>query len=408
MLKKIDVARLRPGMHIHKLCGSWLDIPFWTKSFQVDSNELCMQVQASGVAEAWIDTEKGLDLDDAELAPPPAAAARAPARAPVAALGEPSAAVTPTSTAREFDRAAQIVARSKAAVTSMFAEARMGRLSGVTQAGAIVDEIANSVMRNPQALVTICRLKQSDDYTYMHSIAVCAMMIALAKQLGMDDEQARRCGQAGLLHDIGKMAIAPGILNKPGGLTKDEFDRVKRHPEAGYEMLREAGGISAVALDVCLHHHEKYNGEGYPFGLRGEFLSIHSRMAAVCDVYDAITSNRPYKTGWCPAESLRRMAEWTKEGHFDPNVFGAFVKCVGIYPIGTLLMLKSGRLGVVTDISKSLMRPQVKVFFSTRSMTYLPPQLVDLALLSDTEDIVSREDARTWGITDLDQHWHPT
>jgi hypothetical protein len=130
-------------------------------------------------------------------------------------------------------------------------------------------------------------------------------------------------------------------------------------------------------------------------------------MAAVCDVYDAVTSNRPYKSGWCPAESLRRMAEWSKEGHFDPVVFAAFVKCVGIYPIGTLLKLKSGRLAVVIDISKSLVRPVVKAFYSTKSMAYMQPQVLDLSLLAATEGIASREDAATWGLVGVERYWAP-
>jgi len=397
-LKKISAEALRVGMHIHELCGSWIDIPFWSKSFFVGTEELRRQVATSGVDTMWIDTERGCDVGADEPAAAPAGPAAAPGPPPFADIA-------PVSAAAEFDRAARIIAQSREAMTLMFSEARMGRVSGVEQAGALVEEIAASVIRNPQALVTMCRLKQSDDYTYMHSVAVCAMMIALARQMGMDDEQVRVCGKAGLLHDIGKMAIDSEILNKAGRLSAGEFARVQYHPQAGYDMLRAADGIPAVALDVCLHHHEKFGGGGYPFGLRGDQISIYARMGAVCDVYDAITSNRPYKAGWCPAESLQRMTEWSRDGHFDPAVFGAFVKCVGIYPIGTLLKLKSGRLAVVTDVGKSLLRPQVRVFFSTKSMTYLQPQVVDLSLLTESEGVLSREDPADWGLAGTGRYW---
>ncbi|MBA5604370.1 HD-GYP domain-containing protein [Duganella sp. FT3S] len=398
MLRKISVEKIRTGMYIHEMCGSWLDIPFWTKSFLVSSEQLRLRVQASGVRDIIIDTARGDDLA-ADAAPaPPVAPARAPA--PARALD-----VVPGAIAQEFDRAAQVIAKSKLAVSSMFSEARMGQVSGVEGASALVEEIAASVMRNPQALVALSRLKTSDDYTYMHSVAVCAMMIALARQLGLSEQEVQACGEAGLLHDIGKMAIAPAILNKPGRLTDEEFSSVRTHPRAGYEMLAAVGGMSCTVLDVCLHHHEKYDGSGYPSRLSGDAISLYARMGAVCDVYDAVTSNRPYKAGWCPAESLRRMAEWTKEGHFDPTLFTAFVKCVGIYPIGTLLKLTSGRLAVVVDISKSLLRPVVKVLFSTKSMTYLPPQVVDLSLLPDTEAVASREDPGAWGLANLERYW---
>ncbi|WP_229410305.1 HD-GYP domain-containing protein [Massilia sp. YMA4] len=288
---------------------------------------------------------------------------------------------------------------------TMFNEARMGRLGDLTAATDLVDDVAASVMRNQGALINLVRLKQADDYTYLHSVAVCAMMIALARQLGLPDQEVRDCGMAGLLHDLGKVAIPPEILNKPGKLTDEEFQQVKRHPVAGFEALAGWQDVPDIARDVCLHHHERYDGKGYPHGLKGEQISQHARMGAVCDVYDAITSNRPYKEGWCPADSLRRMAEWTKEGHFDPVLFAAFVKCMGIYPVGTLLRLKSSRLGVVVDNSKSLLKPIVKVFFSAKSMGYIPPVEVDLSIPGSTEAIVAREEASAWGFGDTSHYW---
>jgi HD-GYP domain-containing protein (c-di-GMP phosphodiesterase class II) len=290
-------------------------------------------------------------------------------------------------------------------VVTMFNEARMGRLGDVAGATALVEDVAASVLRNQGALISLVRLKQADDYTYLHSVAVCAMMIALARQLGLPDAAVRDCGLAGLLHDLGKVAVPPDILNKPGKLTDEEFAQVKRHPVAGHEALAGWAEVPDIARDVCLHHHERFDGKGYPHGLAGEGIGLHARMGAVCDVYDAITSNRPYKAGWCPAESLRRMAEWAKEGHFDPVVFAAFVKCMGIYPVGTLLRLKSGRLGVVLDNSKSLLKPIVKVFFSSRSMGYIPPEEVDLSVAGLGEEIAAREEAGKWGFGDISRYW---
>jgi hypothetical protein len=129
-------------------------------------------------------------------------------------------------------------------------------------------------------------------------------------------------------------------------------------------------------------------------------------MGAVCDVYDAITSNRPYKAGWCPAESLKKMSEWAR-GHFDETVFQAFVRSIGIYPVGTLVKLQSGRLGVVVEqqIGKSLLLPKVRAFFSTQSMAYISPVLLDLSAPGNRDKIVSREDASTWGLKEIDRFW---
>jgi putative nucleotidyltransferase with HDIG domain len=303
-------------------------------------------------------------------------------------------------------RAAKLVNKSRQAVVSMFTEARMGNLVNLANATPLVEEIAGSVMRNPGALIGLARLKEADDYTYMHSVAVCALMIALARQLGLADEQVREAGLAGLLHDVGKMAIPLKILNKPGRLSAEEFTEVQGHPSAGHRMLLAADSVSAIALDVCLHHHEKIDGSGYPDGLKGDQISPFSRMAAICDVYDAITSDRPYKDGWCPADSLRQMAEWGKAGHFDQTMFAAFVKCLGIYPVGTLVRLKSDRLGVVTEqSSKSLLLPKVRVFFSARSKAFIAPELLDLASSGERDQIAAREDAKKWGLDNIDRYW---
>lgn len=281
----------------------------------------------------------------------------------------------------------------------------MGKALDANDALPLVEEISNSVMRNPGAVISLARLKKKDNYTYMHSVAVCALMVALARQLGMDETATRKAGLAGLLHDVGKLMIPDEILDKPGRLTDEEFAAIKSHPVEGHRMLLEGSGIDELALDVCLHHHEKVDGSGYPEGLSDQQISIYAKMGAVCDVYDAITSNRPYKNGWDPAESLRKMAEWSK-GHFDPVVFQAFVKSVGIYPIGSLVRLESGRIGVVVDqTEKSLLAPKVKVFYSTKSKLRIPPEVLDLSTPVVRDKIVAREDPEEWNFQGLNELW---
>ena len=298
-----------------------------------------------------------------------------------------------------------VCAKSRQAVTSMFNEARMGKALDAEDALPIVEEISASVLRNPGALIGLARLKDKDDYTYMHSVAVCALMVALARQLGLDDELVRQAGMAGLLHDVGKMMIPLEILNKPGKLTDAEFDLVKNHPVEGHKMLRDSKGISDIALDVCLHHHEKVDGRGYPDRLGSEQISLYAKMGAVCDVYDAITSNRPYKSGWEPAESIRKMAEWS-QGNYDPVVFQAFVKSIGIYPVGSLVRLESGRLGVIIEqTAKSLLTPVVKVLFSIKSNGRIVPEILDLSKPSCRDKIVSHEDPVKWDIPDINELW---
>lgn len=397
MLKKIPVEHIRLGMHLEAFCGAWLEHPFWRNKFVLTDPKDIALIQASPIKEVWINLAKGLDSEVTETTDS--------AIEIITAESVPN--VSPVAQERtgfndEVKRAAKICAKGKEAVVSMFQEARMGKAIEADAAAPLVEEISNSVMRNPGALISLARLKIADDYTYMHSVAVCALMIALSRQLGLDEQQTRDAGMAGLLHDLGKAMIPMEILNKPGKLTDEEFALVKTHPEEGYRLLLEGKGISEIAKDVCLHHHEKIDGSGYPKGLNGESMSLYAKMGAVCDVYDAVTSNRPYKAGWDPAESIKRMAEW--KGHFDPTVFQAFVKSLGIYPIGSFVRLESGKLGVVVEQGEqSLLKPKVKVFFSTKSQAYIRPETIDLA--RSPEKIAGRDDAAKWGIKDVDRYW---
>jgi putative nucleotidyltransferase with HDIG domain len=408
MLKRIQVHHLTLGMYLHEFCGSWMEHPFWRAKFLLKDPKDLARIQATSIRECWIDTDKGVDVT-----PGTASVSRAEADAQVetdfSQLEDlpplPLRNHAPTDMAGELRMAASICMQSKQAVVSMFNEARMGRALDTSSAKSLVQDISDSVTRNPGALISLARLKTADDYTYMHSVAVCALMVALARQLKLDDEQTRLAGMAGLLHDLGKAAVPLAVLNKPGKLTDQEFTVVRSHPVAGHQMLKEGGNLPEAVLDACLHHHEKVDGTGYPDRLRGDAISVIARMTAICDVYDAITSDRCYKRGWDPSKSLHRMAEWSRD-HFDARLFQAFVKTIGIYPVGSLVRLTSGRLGVVMEQAPAaLTTPLVKVFFSTKSDLRIPPELVNLAAPGATEKIMAREDPDRWNFPDLNTLW---
>lgn len=400
MIKKVNVGEVCLGMYIHELRGNWLEHPFWRKSFKLDDPKDLQKLIHSGVDEIWIDTNKGLDValvtvtesakeSEFELAKP-----------------EPEPTKTPLVVKKQISFDEELVAakkihtKAKKVVTSMFGDVRMGKALDVQGAVVLVEDIQSSIERNPSALLSLARLKNANEYTYLHSVAVCMLMIALAKQLKLSESQARQAGVAGLLHDIGKMAIPSQVLDKPGKLTDEEFNVVKQHPQRGWDILKASYQVDDAALDVCLHHHERVDGRGYPEKISGDDLSLFARMGAVCDVYDAISSDRCYKKAWGPAESISKMTAW-REGHFDEMVFHAFVKTIGIYPSGTLLKLKSGRLGVVLEQSKkSLVTPIIKVFFSIRANMYIPIEIIDLSKGSDSIDSI--EDPSKWKL-DVDR-----
>jgi len=300
MLKKITREQARIGMYVQRLSGSWYAHPFWQRSFLIRDAAMLARIHGGDVREMWIDTSKGISGGDVQT------------------------------------ETAALLARSHAAVAALFSAAGQAgaeALPGaVSSALPVVEDIIGSITHHPGAMLSLVRLRSSDDYTYVHSVAVCALMVALAKHMGMEAGAVRECGLGGLLHDIGKAAVPSEILNKPDRLSRAEFEAVKLHPVAGHALLCAAGGLPDVVTDICLHHHERYDGRGYPSGQAGAAISLQARMGAVCDVYDAITSQRPYKAPWSPPDALRRMADWTRDGHFDPAVFAAFVRCLGITP----------------------------------------------------------------------------
>ena len=413
MLKQIAVGDLRIGMHVHKLDGPWIDHPFWRTRFVIGSGDELKRLQSCAVRTCWIDTRLGLDVaamqGPAPAAPvvprpspasPPAAAAPAPsASSQAAAVPAPSA--TP---ADERQRAATICRNGREAVLAMFNEVRMGRTVDAESCLSLVEDITASIWRNPDALVSLARLKTQDNYSYMHSVAVCALMVALGRTLGMDEATCRQAGLAGLMHDVGKALMPLEVLNKPGKLTDAEFAIMRSHPERGHALLLEGRGATPEMLDVVLHHHERIDGTGYPRRFGGDELTTLARMGAICDVYDAITSNRPYKAGWDPAQSIARMAGW--KGHFDPTLFGAFVQSLGIYPTGSVVRLESDRLAVVVEQNAgSLVTPVVKVFYSMRTEMPIMPARLDLARAGCNDRIVGREAGAAARFPHLNELW---
>jgi putative nucleotidyltransferase with HDIG domain len=395
MLKCIAVSQVTQGMYIHKLDGPWIDHDFWKSSFLLSQAVDVQRLRASRVQRVWINTGKGCDT-------PPADTATPPVPVPATARGAQRDAPPSADLKAEVRRASQLCAVAKHAVIAMFSDLRMGLAVEPTQVAKLVEDISDSLLRHPHALISLARLKTADEYTYMHSVAVCGLMIALARQLGLSPSLVQEAGLAGLFHDVGKMMVPETILSKPAALTEAELACMRHHPVDGVRMLRQCPQISALVLDVCLHHHEKYDGSGYPYGLVRDEISLFAKMGAVCDVYDAVTSERPYKQAWSPAEAIRRMAEW--KGHFDERVFQAFVRCVGIYPVGALVHLESGRIGVVIDQNaESLLTPMVKVFFSTRSRLPIPQAVVNLAEHADK--IVGRVNVDEWAFKQVDPLW---
>lgn len=277
------------------------------RSFLLKDDAAVAKVKASNIISLVIDTSRGVDVGSSAPSPSPKAASPAPR-----AFSE-----------AEIKQAMQTIELTKPLLENLFSDIRLSGTASFEHADTAVEQIAKSMEGNPAALIGITRLKSKDEYTFLHSISVSALMVHFGRWLRLDKQTVRELGIAGLLHDIGKMMMPDTLLSKDGALSTAEMAVIRTHPVRGYELLARQGGMPELVLDVCLHHHERMDGKGYPNGLSDKQLSLPVRISAICDVYDAMTSARPYKRAWSPAETMKMMLK--SEGHFDRHLLGQFV-----------------------------------------------------------------------------------
>lgn len=400
MLKKVDASQLKIGMFIHDLDCGWMDHPFVRARFVLTTDEEIDKIRNAKIRGVVIDCGKGLDIDDA----PTLAQAAASTEAEVTAIATKPLIVTRVSLGEELQRADLIRKQAAGLVRTVMADARLGKAVEMDKVGSVVESITDSILRNSGALLGLLRIKNKDDYTFLHSVSVCALLVAFSRSRNMDVATIFQAGVGGLLHDTGKALVPDAILNKVGRLTEEEFEIIKRHPRDGYDILVKTPEIGHIPLDITLHHHERRDGSGYPDKQVEGSISELAQMAAIVDVYDAITSDRCYHKGMPAAEALRKIYEWSKF-HFNPTLAQEFMRCVGIYPVGTLVLLESGRLGVVIEPHEtSLLTPKVNVFFSTKTPGYIKPQTVDLSRslgFGGGDKIVRHEAAEKWNVNPL-------
>ncbi|QYG05031.1 MULTISPECIES: HD-GYP domain-containing protein [Janthinobacterium] len=398
MLKKVDSSQLKVGMYVHDLSCDWMTHPFVRNRFLLRSDDEIRKIVQAGIHDVVIDSGKGLDVQDA----PTVAQARAETERELVQIAAAAPqVVTRVSLSMELARATQVRRQASSLVRTVMADVRLGKAVEIDRVQHTVQDITESILRNPGALVGLLRIKNKDDYTFLHSVSVCALLVAFCRSRGIDGATTHQAGLGGLLHDTGKALVPDSVLNKPGPLTPEEFALIKRHPRDGYDILCRSPELGAIPLDIALHHHERRDGSGYPDKLAGDAISELAQMAAIVDVYDALTSDRSYHKGIAAAEALRKIYEWSKF-HFNPVFAQDFMRCVGIYPVGTMVMLESGRLAVVIEAHESnLLAPKVNVFFSTKSNAYIKPETVDLSRgfgFGGGDKIVGHESAAKWQV----------
>ena len=283
-----------------------------------------------------------------------------------------------TSVEEELPQARGIAREAKRVLDAVFRDARLGRSVDGEGARSAVRGMVQSVLRNPDAAVWLSQLKNKDDYTAEHCLRVCVLALTFGRHLELSEPELNTLGLGALLHDIGKMKVPLEILNKPARLTPEEFEIVKQHVPLGVEMLAATSKIPAAAIDVALLHHERLDGSGYSSGMRGERIALFGQIGGIVDVYDAITSDRPYHRAVSAHEALRAMYEWRGE-KFHAGLIEQFIQCMGVYPIGSIVELSDGSVGVVISVNRMRrLRPRLALVLDPARQPYAPTRLVDL------------------------------
>ena len=275
---------------------------------------------------------------------------------------------------------------------------KAGEPIDITPLAAVAEEMVDTMFTHGDAMLCLARIRAKDAYLMEHSMNVAILLANFGRYLGLERSVLKELTLGGLLHDVGKIMTPNEVLNKPGKLTDEEFAIMREHVVHSHAILNATSGITPTMLEVATNHHERLDGSGYPRRLKGEQLSLYTRMSAIVDVYDAVTADRVYKQGMPPTQAFRILLKGAAS-HFDEGLVTRFIKCMGVYPVGTLVQLSNQRLAIVMQRNEQQpLKPLVKVIYHASRRHYLDVQWLDLAKPGTQERIESTVDPKDYGI----------
>ncbi|MFH4357641.1 HD-GYP domain-containing protein [Vibrio diabolicus] len=278
----------------------------------------------------------------------------------------------------QHKRAKKLIAEAKDLAQKLLNQTFEGKIIEVDEVEAWADDVIESGFIDSDALQCVSALRKKDSYLLEHSVNVACLLVSFGKYLGLDKQTLKQLAIGGIIHDVGKIKVDDKILHKPAKLTPEEFEHMKLHQVFAGEIILHVKGLSDVSRDVCLMHHEKLDGNGYPRGLKGDEIPIHGRMSCIVDIYDALTADRCYKKGMSSAEAFKILLSLTPF-HLDADLVYKFINCVGMYPVGSIVELSDGRVGIVWSSNDSqALKPEVKCFYSRKYQRYIDVAMVDL------------------------------
>ncbi|OKY24833.1 MULTISPECIES: HD-GYP domain-containing protein [Thalassotalea] len=365
MIKQICISELKVGHFVVNIAKQSAQYTL-TSAGNIKSDRVIQNLLKKGVQQVVIDTDKTLTFaqDQAEIA---------------------QESVNEHVTIQAKD-AKEIFSVSKEIQQKVFNDAAQGRPLDLSPVTEITDRVIEEIFKNPNALASIINIRNKDEYLLEHSISVSILITIFAKFLKLDKSIIQQLAIGAFLHDVGKIMIPEEVLNKPGRLTEDEFSIMKSHVTHSIDIIQHTPGISELSLEVAALHHEKLNGQGYPFNIPGDHISTYGRMIAICDIFDALTAARCYKDGYSHGKAFAILKNLADQQHLDASLVTKFIQCMGIYPVGTLVELNSGKVAIVEEKNeKDLLNPKVKIFYSAKHHHFVETKYIDL---SQSEDFI--------------------
>ena len=395
MIKRISIDKLRPKMYVSNLNCDWMPHHSMQKEGRIPNTAIIEQLKDKGIKEVYIDTDRGIDEEDAFTLEEVEQQNEGKLQK-AGALSMDSAGTV--SVEEELIRANKLQDKAKSIMTGVLSDVKFGKPLETEAFDDLANGMIDSVIRNHNALACLGRIRAKDTYLMEHSINLAVLMGIFAKSMSIDRDTMQQVMVGALLHDIGKIMVPDNILHKPGKLDDDEFARMKQHVVFSRDLLKNTPGIQPLTIDVAAQHHERIDGSGYPEGLTGCQICREGKMVAITDVYDAITADRCYHKGLAPTVALKKLLEWSGT-HLEESLVHTFIRSMGIYPVGSLVMLESGRLAVVIEASeKDQTRPIVKVIYHARLKQFIPTEVIDLSKPVSQESIKCSVDADKWRI----------
>ena len=371
-IEKMHVSGLQVGMYVSKLDVDWLETPFLYQGFLIESVYDIEQLERY-CKYVWIDKE------------PPRENLRRLKIINKTLSSKPKKNYTNKATmSQEYSQSHQVFSASRRKIKSLLEDATFGNAIDTESAKETVQHCVTSVLRNPNAMLWMSKIRGADEYTSEHCLNVCVLAIAFGRHLGKDEEELEELGLCGLLHDVGKMRVPNEILHKPGKLTPKEWKIMQAHTVHGRNLLMSSEADMGQTVEVAYSHHERIDGAGYPRRLESQQISEYSKIIAIVDAYDAMTANRCYSAAITPSLAIRNIYN-DRGTHFDETLALQFIKTIGLYPPGCIVELANGSIGIVLERHSRFQHLPLVLLVLNENKETVKNRIVDLSMIENGE-----------------------